>query len=237
MQRSLICQLIKDGQDAGVFRADLDPTNAAMCFVGMIQSIVLRGQLEQDPGPLVDEVRPMLSLWLDGARATPDGEPRTSHSRTEPERLVPSLKLASLDVRPILSGGTDPLDQILFTLATVQSAGVLTVTAPFRPVPLVRLLTERAHLVVVRQIGDGVWSLDIVVDGAPSIDELLDLEPPEPLERVLEATASLAAGETYIARLPRFPRPLVPHLSRRALEFEIAEADDGTALLHVQGRA
>ncbi|MCP4447351.1 MAG: DUF2249 domain-containing protein [Myxococcales bacterium] len=238
MQRSLIGQLIKDGQESGVFRADTDPTNAAIYFVGMIQGIVLRVQLEEGARPFANQAEPMFSMWLDGVRVPRGEELHSIETKAAPPEAIttPSLNLFALDVRPILSSGSDPLEQILSTLATVRSAGVLTLTTPFRPAPLLRLLSERGHVASVREISSQLFSIDIVVNGAATIDELLDLEPPEPLERVLEATASLALGEVYVARLPRFPRPLLPHLSDRPITFEITEAIDGTALLHVTGR-
>lgn len=236
MQRSLVSELVRDGQQAGIFRADLNPTDAATFYVGMIQGVVLRSQLEDDRGRLTDEAEPMLALWLEGARCS-SATPAASVQTDGPAEIAPSANLSALDVRPILAGGTDPLDHILAAVATVCGGGVLTITAPFRPMPLMRLLTERGHLVTARQLGDRLWSIDIVVGGGAAIEELLDLEPPEPLERVLEATASLAPGATYVARLPRFPRMLVPHLSERPIKFEFSESADGTALLHVRANS
>lgn len=232
MQRSLISQLVRDGQNLGVFRPELEPTDAAMYFVGMIQAIVLRSQLDEHDRPLAQEATPMMALWLQGT-STAQGAVQEPKKQRE---VSPSTNLFVLDVRPILSRGTDPLDEILAALATIRSAGVLTVTAPFRPTPLLRLLTERGHHVIPRQIDSKLWSVDVVVDGACSIDDLLDREAPEPLECVLEAVTSLASGQIYIARLPRFPRLLLPHLSEQAVDFEITEAVDDTALLHVRGR-
>ncbi len=227
MQRALISQLVKDGQELSVFRSDIYSGDAALYFMGMIQGIVLRSQLEDIVASLREQAQPMLRLWLDGMRPSHESPQVTT------EATVANRVLVSLDVRPILSGGTDPLEDILAALAIVLPGGVLSLIAPFRPTPLLRLLGEQGHLVVDRETGEDSWSIDIVVGGAPCIDELLDLEPPEPLERALEATATLAPGERYIARLPRFPKLLLPHLAQRSLAFETTEAPDGTTLLHV----
>ena len=228
MQRTLISQLVKDGQVLSVFRRDIPSGDAALYLMGMIQGIVLRSQLEDTDIALSAQANTMLGLWLDGMRPSHDS------SQTSTEVTVASQVLVSLDVRPLLGGGTDPLEDILATLATVLPGGVLSLIAPFRPTPLLRLLGERGHAVSDRVIGNDCWRIDIVVGGTPCIDELLDLEPPEPLEKVLEATAALAPGEIYIARLPRFPKLLLPHLTERALTFETTEAPDGTTLLHVR---
>ena len=78
------------------------------------------------------------------------------------------------------------------------------------------------------------WLVEVVIGGAPGIEDLRDIEPPEPLERVLTASAALQPGEIYLARLPRFPRMLLPHLRGRAVHFDIVERSDGAALLRVE---
>jgi len=69
---------------------------------------------------------------------------------------------------------------------------------------------------------------------APAIDDLRDLEAPEPMERILAATARLAPGEAYSAHVPRYPRLLLPRLEERGLLYEVVEEPDGTALVHVR---
>jgi hypothetical protein len=54
------------------------------------------------------------------------------------------------------------------------------------------------------------------------------------LERVLHVTATLPAGEVYIARLPRYPRLLIQHLDGRGLLWAVHDEPDGTALLRVK---
>jgi AcrR family transcriptional regulator len=69
---------------------------------------------------------------------------------------------------------------------------------------------------------------------APAIEDLRDLEAPQPLERILAATAKLAPGEAYSARVPRYPRLLLPRLEERGLLYEVYEEPNGTALVHVR---
>jgi uncharacterized protein (DUF2249 family) len=64
--------------------------------------------------------------------------------------------------------------------------------------------------------------------------DLRDLEAPEPLQRILEASAHLAPGQSLRARTPRYPRMLFPHLEARGLEWEAQEQADGSALVHVR---
>jgi hypothetical protein len=74
----------------------------------------------------------------------------------------------------------------------------------------------------------------VLAPGAATPEDLLDLEAPGPLERVLVATAELAPGESYTARTPRHPRMLLPRLEERGLRFEVYDELDGSALVHVR---
>lgn len=246
MQASIVAELVRDGKRRGMLRANLDTASAATCFVGMIQGLILRAQLFDEVEPLAEEVESVLSLWLDGARALPcasagDDTRRAvaANPRGDSGRVpvtTAAFDLLSLDVRPILAEGTDPLDAILDALATVVEGGVLTVTVPFRPLPLITLLRERKHGVFDRQVTDSLWSVDVVVNGGTQIVDLTDLEPPDPLEHVLKAASRLGPGAVYLARLPRSPRLLIPHLRERNVLFAIANAEDGAALLRLEGR-
>ncbi len=232
MQQALISQVIRDGQDVGTFRRQLDPDEAATFFVGMIQGIVLRAQLFSNMRSPEHEVQSMFSLWLGGVRTNGSPEEEdTTHTTGAPKH-----HLIALDVRPVLKAGTDPLERILSTLETVVPRGVLSIVAPFRPTPLLRLLTEKGHGVSVREIAAEMWIVDIVVGGEIEIENLELLEAPLPLERVLEAVSTLASGAVFLARLPKYPSLLLPHLSARNVDFRILETADGTALLHARGQ-
>ncbi len=149
------------------------------------------------------------------------------------EPLPETGPLATLDVRPIIARGADPLATILATLARMPPAGVLVIEAPFRPSPLLSLLSRRGHAVTAESLAPKHWLVEVVVGGRPAIEDLRDLEPPEPLERVLAATATLADGAVYLARLPRFPRLLIPQLQARALGHTLLTRADGAVLLRV----
>ena len=73
-------------------------------------------------------------------------------------------------------------------------------------------------------------------EGCPAqeILDLRDLEAPEPLERILEASARLAPGTSLLAHTPRYPRLLFPHLEQRSLEWKAREQRDGSALVWIR---
>ena len=68
-------------------------------------------------------------------------------------------------------------------------------------------------------------------DKLPGIQDLRDLEAPEPMEIILSAGAQLAPAEAFLARLPHVPYPLFPHLKARGLTWEIHEEEEGSVLI------
>jgi hypothetical protein len=146
----------------------------------------------------------------------------------EPRRLV------DLDLRSVPDASTAAWERVLATLERLPDDGVLVLAVPERPAPIVNRLEERGYRVSVRQAARDLWSVTVLRAGAPEISDLADLPAPEPLERVLEATARLAPGAAFLARVPRYPRLLVPRLQERGLDFEAREEPEGTALVHVR---
>ena len=68
----------------------------------------------------------------------------------------------------------------------------------------------------------------------PDIVDLRELEAPQPMERILLACAQLGAGEFYLARLPRVPVMLFPHLESRGLSWWVHEEADKSALVLIR---
>jgi uncharacterized protein (DUF2249 family) len=62
-----------------------------------------------------------------------------------------------LDLRPTFERGEEPLAEILDAAAAVPPGGVLTVTAPFHPVPLRRLLAGRGFASLPTALADNAW--------------------------------------------------------------------------------
>jgi AcrR family transcriptional regulator/uncharacterized protein (DUF2249 family) len=234
MQRALLGELVRRAQGAGAVSRAVDPTRAAGLLVAVLQGAMLQWQLSDRESPLEEMVEPALDFWLAALRG---GEPRArigdaptlSESTAGPARFMEAL-----DVRPLLREGRDPLDTILAALERLPATGVLKLTAPFRPSPLLSLLSGRGYRASAREEAPGVWRVEAQPPDSPEIVDLRELEAPEPLERILAATARLEAGDVLIARVPRFPRLLLPHLEERGLAWEVHEEADGTALVHVR---
>lgn len=244
MQRALVAELVAEAQRQKQVPDSVDPQAAATLFVAMLQGIFLQQHLDDlAPSALPERLERLLPLWLAalGPAASPVGsrpvllEPRPAADRApSPPQSPAGLHL--LDVRPILAQGTDPLTAILAALQPLAAGSVLVVTAPFRPRPLEALLANKGHGVTVVEGQDGVFSAVVrVADRTPLLD-LRDLDPPEPLERVIALVRGLSPGTTVLVQVPRAPRWLLPQLDQLSCVYAVAEIADGSALLRIQGR-
>ena len=65
----------------------------------------------------------------------------------------------------------------------------------------------------------------------PEVNDLRNLEAPEPMEKILLACTQMLPGEQYLAHLPHIPNPLFPHLEMRGLEWRVFEEPDDSALV------
>lgn len=237
MQRAAVQEFFMQGQREGDLSRAAPPQRAASLYTGMIQGTVLQWQMAGRPAGLADEAGPLVDMWLEGVAAGPDAaicdaETREGASAAPPASSTTTIE--ELDVRPIIARGQDPLETILAALELLARGSVLLVEAPFRPAPLLVLLDQRGHGVQADPLPDGGWIVEIVVGKVPVAD-LRELETPEPLERVLEATSRIKSGEIYLARLPRFPRMLIPHLEERELSYELLDRGARGALLLIRG--
>ncbi len=142
---------------------------------------------------------------------------------------APGARVKVLDARRPID-----LEAVVHALEELAPAGVLEVVAPQEPADLARALVDRGWTVGGSALADGSWSLRVGRGPLPPWLDLADLEPPGPLEKVLDACARLEPGATVLARLPRYPVMLPPHLDRRSLEWQVAMRPDGTALLWVR---
>ena len=229
MQNNLVQALYAEGAHRGQFQADLEPRDVAASFVGLIQGFVFQWELEGRREPLAPRARTLFELWLRGVQ----GEPSPSEpAKKDAGRPTDGLRLATVDVRPILSRGTDPLAQILSALEGLPAGAVLEIVAPFKPVPLLALLSSQGHSTVERRHGS-MWIVDVVVAGSPTITALDDRPAPEPLVAIMSACAELAPGQVFLARVPQNPRLVLPKLEERGLSYDVLESLDGSALVCV----
>jgi uncharacterized protein (DUF2249 family) len=150
-----------------------------------------------------------------------------------------------VDVRPILRSGGEPFSVIMAALDQLAPGQGLRLYATFKPVPLFAVMADKGFSHSERELDGGEWEVLFEPVTAPaasppqahSFDEWpepktkldnRDLEPPEPMVRILAAAEKLAPGETLSALLRREPVFLFPQLEKRGFRWLGGFTPDGT---------
>lgn len=139
-----------------------------------------------------------------------------------------------VDVRPILRAGGEPFSVIMQAVEGLEPGQGMRLFATFKPIPLFGVLGSRGFSHEAIELDGGEWevlfrpeqaspsppSIDPGADASawpePSIElDNRDLDPPEPMVRILEAIERMKAGEVLSALLLREPRFLFPELAKR----------------------
>lgn len=151
-----------------------------------------------------------------------------------------------LDVRPILRNGGEPFSVIMAALARLEPAQGIRLYATFKPIPLFAVMAEKGFAHAETELADGEWEVlftpvgaqptatnlgaqpaDVWPDPVVRLDNR-DLDPPEPMVRILSAAESLKSGETLSALLRREPVFLFPHLEKRGFRWLGGFTADGS---------
>lgn len=169
--------------------------------------------------------------------------------------FLKSLKkedILEFDVRPILQAGTDPLQQILERIKSVQPGQALKIINTFEPTPLMLLLQKKGYETFTDELskdlfetyfykqsevvsekaaaktGDSDW--DALVRKYERQTTGIDvrfLEMPQPMMRILEALEKMNTNEALYVYHKRVPVFLLPELNDRNFEYRIKEVSDG----------
>lgn len=141
-----------------------------------------------------------------------------------------------LDVRPILKSGGEPFQAIMGAVQKLAPGQGLKLLATFKPVPLFGVLGKKGFSHEEREIGGGDWEVLFRPEGAVDTSATIaksdpadpgswpapkqemdnrDLDPPEPMVRILAAIEAMQEGEVLSALLRREPAFLIPELDKR----------------------
>lgn len=229
MQQALFGVLVQRAQRSGAIPASVDPAAAGPALLAVVQGSLVQGLIVGEGADRV--ARAGLRLWWAGVRAVAESASEAERVALPPPPVPSGPPLVRLDVRPLIAGGTDPLAAVLAAIDGLPSPGVLEIVAPFRPAPLIALLSARGYAVDVD--GDrGVWRVLVRSAALPAPLDLRDLPAPEPFEAILVASAGLPPGASLLARTPRLPSLLLPHLVARGLSaWAVGDDDDGLLLV------
>jgi hypothetical protein len=130
----------------------------------------------------------------------------------------------------------------------LQPGEGLRLLATFKPTPLLHVLGSKGFSHEARELGGGDWEVlftpaDVVwapepAGGAATEDgawpepvrflDNRDLDPPEPMTRILATSAAMGEGEVLAALLCREPLFLFPELAKRGHSWRGAFEPDGT---------
>ncbi len=204
-----------------------------------------------------------LNAALDGAAPAPAPRTPAAPAAALPAALAatPPARIVELDVRDELRAGREPLRQILDAARALPPDGVLRLRATFEPAPLYAVLGKQGLAHWTEPLGADDWRVWFYRDGAaigagvspaPGPDgppapggdgdgavvvlDVRGLEPPEPMERTLEALATLPPGATLVQLNVRVPRFLLPQLEQRGFTCEIREQSAELVRLFIRHR-
>ena len=153
-----------------------------------------------------------------------------------------------LDVRPILRSGGEPFSAIMATLARLEPGQGLRLYATFKPLPLFAVMADKGFTHSEQPLDGGEWEVLFTPAEAVSEQTMVptptlssdtwpeptlkldnrDLDPPEPMVRILAAADNLSPGETLSALLRREPVFLFPQLEKRGFRWLGGFTPDGT---------
>jgi uncharacterized protein (DUF2249 family) len=151
-----------------------------------------------------------------------------------------------VDVRPILRAGGEPFSTIMAALDRLQGDEGLRLYATFKPTPLFGVMADKGFTHSERELDGGEWEVLFTPAGtAPATTpppsqasdawpepvvrlDNRDLDPPEPMVRILGAAETLQPGETLSALLRREPLFLFPHLEKRGYRWLGGFTADGS---------
>ena len=170
-------------------------------------------------------------------------------------------KVVTLDVREDIRRGREPFSKIMQAVGALKNRQDLLLIAPFKPVPLFKLLAQRGFSYDAKPTAEGDWEVlftqkdalpkeepasassttstpdSVVCTGTPVVEvDARGLEPPQPLVKILEAVAALPEGVRLRALTDRRPMHLYAQLEERGFVGETQEQKDGSFVTDVRRR-
>lgn len=162
-------------------------------------------------------------------------------------------QLITLDVRPVISSGKDPLNIILEKVKAIQAGQVLKIINSFEPTPLILMLQKKGFETYADNINEGLVETYFfkpvnsevetpveIVKPKTGWDEVLknfenklvevdvrNLEMPLPMMTILEALENLPCDNALFVYHKRIPVFLLPELADKGFEYRINELSNG----------
>ena len=153
-----------------------------------------------------------------------------------------------VDVRPILRAGGEPFEQIMEAVNVLKPGEGLRLFATFKPTPLLHVLGSKGFTHVSKELDGGEWEVVFSPSGTPPTNEASvgttahndtlwpepiknldnrELDPPEPMVKILATAETMQPGEVLAALLRREPLFLFPELAKRGHSWRGGFEADG----------
>lgn len=200
-----------------------------------------------------DKLKP-LGFEIDNEVAVEEDKPHPVPSFLH---KIKEENVVTLDVRPTIESGKDPLKDIMQAVKNIPDGGALKITNSFEPTPLISLLQKQGYQYFVDRADNDVvetWfykekgdhsqgALDIHVneEGWEEMlqkhkDHLVEidvrhLQMPMPMHAILEALDDLSSQKALYVNHKRIPVFLLPELKERGFDYRIKEIADGDVRL------
>lgn len=146
------------------------------------------------------------------------------------------LAYKELDVRPLLEAGVEPFVEIMTTVDRLGPKEGLRLLAPFKPQPLFSVMERKGFLYEMSELPGGDYEVRFFPKNAevltsdnaagadhwaePSVElDLTDLDPPQPMVKILQALEEMAPAGVLFAVLGREPVFLFPELVKRGHQW------------------
>lgn len=157
-----------------------------------------------------------------------------------------ALEYKELDVRPLLQAGVEPFVEIMTAVDNLGSGQGLRLLAPFKPQPLFSVMERKGFLYEVSELDGGDFEVRfyprntevLASENAINADnwpeptvelDLTDLDPPQPMVKILETLESMPVSSVLFAVLSREPVFLFPELVKRGHQWVGNFDKSGTA--------
>ncbi|MBW9091875.1 DUF2249 domain-containing protein [Rhizobium wenxiniae] len=151
-----------------------------------------------------------------------------------------------LDVRPILRQGGEPFQDIMAAVQSLAPGEGLRLLSTFKPAPLLPLMSRRGFSSETYELDNGDWEITFlpilkevahvaVSSGAEDASDwpeplwqldLVDAQPPVPMEKVLSRLSLMEPGEVLFVLLSHEPAFLATELENRGHRW--VGASDGS---------
>ena len=145
-----------------------------------------------------------------------------------------------LDVREDIRRGQEPFGRIMAAVKALADDQALVLRAPFEPIPLYDVLGKRGLVHWTERRASDDWSIWFYRGAAarveptaatptprPAVLDVRGLEPPQPMQRVIEEIDRLGAGGELEVHHDRRPMFLYPQLDERGFVHETDEPEPG----------